>query len=112
MDERPQPLEAMTDLPIACTLTPNAMTDRVAFLTELAQDGLIAREPTDRGLRVRLRDSEDIERRTRQLIAAESSCCSFLTFKLERVGDELVLEISGSDDAQPVIDLFFAPAAM
>jgi hypothetical protein len=61
---------------------------------------------------VRLRDTEDVERRTRELIAAESSCCSFLTFILERVdGGELVRDISGPDDARPVIDLVFAPAA-
>jgi hypothetical protein len=101
----------MTDLPIACTLTPDAMTDRLAFLEKLAEDGLIAREPTDRGLRVRLRDTEDIQRRTRQLVAAESSCCSFLTFSLERVDGELILEISGPEDSRPVIDLFFAPSA-
>jgi hypothetical protein len=101
----------MTDLPIACTLTSDAMTHRLAFIEKLAQDGLIARESTDVGLRVRLRDTEDVERRARELIAAESSCCSFLTFSLERVDGELVLEIGGPDDARPVIDLFFAPAA-
>jgi hypothetical protein len=105
------PLTPMTDLPIACTLTSDAMTDRLAFLEKLAQDGLIARESSDAGLRVRLRDTKDVERRTRQLIAAESSCCSFLTFSLERVAGELVLEIGGPDDARPVIDLFFSPGA-
>ena len=100
----------MTDPPIACTLTSDAMTDRLAFIERLAQDGLIARDSSDAGLRVRLRDTEDVERRTRQLIAAESSCCPFLTFRLERVDGELVLQIGGPDDAQPVIDLVFAPA--
>ena len=70
------------------------MTDRLAFIDQLAQDGLIAREPTDAGLRVRLRDTEDVERRTRELIAAESSCCSFSTFSLDRIEGELVLGIS------------------
>ena len=101
----------MTELPIACTLTSDATTDRLAFIDELAQDGLIARARTAGGLRVRLRDTEDVERRTRELIAAESSCCAFLAFSLERVDGELVLEISGPDDAGPLIDLFFAPAA-
>ena len=101
----------MTDLPIACTLTSDAMTDRVALIEKLAEDGLIARKSTDVGVRVRLRDTEDIARRTRDLIAAESSCCSFLTFSLEHLDGELVLEISGPDEARPVVDLFFAPAA-
>jgi hypothetical protein len=101
----------MTDLPIACTLTAEAMTDRLGFIEELARDGLVARESTAAGLRVHLRATVDVERRTRQLIAAESSCCSFLTFALEHVDGELVLDISGPADARTAIDLFFAPAA-
>ena len=100
----------MSDLPIACTLTADAMTDRLAFIDTLSNDALIARETTESGLRVRLRDGEDVERRVRELIAAESSCCAFLRFDLERTDGELVLAIDGSDDARPVIDLFFAPA--
>ena len=98
----------MTEIPIACTLTPDAMTDRMAFIGDLARDALIARESTPTGLRVRLRGGDDVERRTRELIAAESTCCSFLTFSLTRAGGELVLDVEGSDDARPVIDLFFA----
>jgi hypothetical protein len=101
----------MSDLPIACSLTPDAMTGRLAFIDTLRDDALIARETTDRGLRVRLRDGEDVEQRVRELIAAESSCCSFLSFGLERVDGEIVLAIDGPDDARPVIDLFFAPAS-
>lgn len=80
-------------------------------MEQLARDGLIAREATESGVRVRLRDTDEVERRTRELIAAESSCCSFLTFRLDRVDRELILEISGPDHARPIIDLFFAPAA-
>lgn len=99
----------MNHLPIACTLSPAAMSDRRSFIAALAADGLIAREPTDSGLRMRLSGTADVERRVRELIAAESSCCSFLTFELERLDAELVLDISGPEDARPVIDLFFAP---
>lgn len=99
----------MTDLPIACTLTPNAMTDRLAFIDALTTDAFVARETTERGLRVRLRDTADVEQRVRELIAAESSCCAFLAFELTRAGGDLVLEITGPADARPVIDLFFAP---
>ena len=55
----------MPDLPIACTLTPDGMTARLALIEALSADGLIARTPTDAGLRVRLRDTPDIEERTR-----------------------------------------------
>lgn len=70
---------------------------------------MLDRTPTDAGLRVRLRDAPDIEQRTRELVAAESRCCAFLVFDLGREGGELVLDISGPEDARPVIEMFFAP---
>lgn len=99
----------MPDLPIACTLTPDGMTARIALIDALAADGLLDRTVTDGGLRVRLRDTPDIEQRTRELVAAESACCAFLDFDLGREDGELVLDISGPEDARAVIEMFFAP---
>src|SRR3954469_9245776 len=89
----------MPDPPIACTLTPDGMTARLALIGALAADGLLERTTTDTGLRVRLRDTPEIERRTRELVAAESKCCAFLDFHLARDDGELVLDISGPADA-------------
>ena len=100
----------MPDLPIACTLTPDGMTARLALIDALAADGLLDRIPTDSGLRVRLRDTPEIERRTRALVAAESKCCAFLGFELRREHGELVLDIAGPADARPVIEMFFVQA--
>jgi hypothetical protein len=99
----------MPDLPIACTLSPAGMTARLALIDALAADGLLDRAPTASGLRVRLRDTPDIDLRTRQLIEAESACCAFLDFNLGREDGALVLDVSGPPDARPVIDTFFAP---
>ena len=101
----------MTDLPIACTLTPDGMTARLALIDALAADGLLDRAPTQAGLRVRLRDTPEIEQRTRELVAAESRCCAFLDFELGRDAGDLVLDITGPEDARPVIELLFAPEA-
>ena len=98
----------MPDPPIACTLSPDGMTARLALIDALAADGLLDRTPTASGLRVRLRDTPDIERRTHELVAAESACCTFLGFALSRDGGDLVLDISGPRDARPVIEMFFA----
>lgn len=98
----------MPDLPIACTLTPEGMTARLALIDALAADGLLDRTPTATGLRIRLRDTPEIERRTRELIAAESRCCAFLELTLGRDGSALVLDVAGPADARPGIDLFFA----
>jgi hypothetical protein len=100
----------MTDQPIACTLTPDGLTARRALIDALAADGLLERTPTGSGLRVRLRDRPDIEQRTRELVAAESRCCAFLDFELRREDGDLWLDISGPEDARPVIEMFFAPA--
>ena len=99
----------MPDVPIACTLTPDGMTARLALIEALSADGLLDRCPTATGLRIRLRDTPEIERRTRELVAAESRCCAFLDFELGRDGGELVLDISGPEDARPVIEMLFAP---
>ena len=99
----------MPDLPIACTLSRDGLAARLALIDALAGDGLLDRTPTAAGMRVRLRDTPDIERRTRELVAAESACCAFLDFDLGRHHGDLVLDISGPDEARPVIELFFDP---
>ena len=53
----------------------------------------------------------EVEQRTRELVAAESRCCAFLAFKLDREDGALVLDIAGPADARPVIEMFFAPEA-
>ena len=98
----------MTDLPIACTLDPGERPARRALIDALAADGLLDRTRTPAGVRVRLRDTPDVERRTRDLIAAEYRCCAFLRFDLDRADGALVLDISGPPDARPLIDEFFA----
>jgi hypothetical protein len=99
----------MSEIPIACTLTPDGMTARRVLIDALAADGLLDRTATDTGMRVRLLDRPDIERRTRELVAAESRCCAFLDFQLGRDDGDLVLDISGPEDARPTIEMFFAP---
>jgi hypothetical protein len=101
----------MPEPPIACTLTPDGMTARRELIDALAADGLLDRTATERGVRFRLRDTPDIEQRTRRLIAAESECCAFLDFELGHDDGSLVLEIGGPEDARPVIEMFFTPAA-
>jgi hypothetical protein len=101
----------MPDVPIACTLSPDGMTARLALIDALAADGLLDRTPTVSGVRVRLRGTPDIERRTRELVAAESACCAFLDFRLGREDGDLVLDITGPQNARPVIDMFFAADA-
>ena len=84
----------MTDVPIACTLSPDGFQARMSLIDALAVDGLLDRAPIENGVRVRLRDTPDIEQRTLALVAAESRCCAFLGFDLRRQDGELVLDIA------------------
>jgi hypothetical protein len=101
----------MTELPIACTLSADGMAARLELIDALCADGLLRRTRTHAGLRVHLRDTPEIERRARELIAAEAKCCAFLSFDLGREGDALVLDVTGPPDAGAIIDLFFEPRA-
>ena len=100
-----------TGIPIACTLPPDGFAARMGLIDALAADGLIDRKDTERGVRVRLRDTPEIEQRTRELVAAESKCCAFLDFRLGREDDAIVLDIAGPDHARPMIDQFFRAEA-
>jgi len=99
----------MTDTPIACTLSPDQLRDRVAFIDALVADALLGRLEIEGGMRSRFRDRPDVERRVRELVDAERRCCAFLTFALRREEGELWLDITGAPEAQPVIEQFFAP---
>jgi hypothetical protein len=97
----------MPDTPIACTLSARDMSARAALIEALAEDGLLDRAASAHGLRVRLRDTPDIERRIWELIAAESRCCAFVEFRLGREDGDLVLDITGPADARAVIEMFW-----
>ncbi len=96
------------DPPIACTLTTAGYRARTADLAAFADRALRSRERTRRGERLTFARTEEIERELDAAIAAEASCCSFLTFQLERHDNHLVLEITGPEAARPVIAELFA----
>jgi MerR family copper efflux transcriptional regulator len=102
----------MTRAPIACTLSPQDMAARHSLIDRLAAEAMLDRVATDTGVRIRLRATPDLERRARELAAAEARCCPFLTFEIACVDDALVLDVSGPPEVRPVIDLFFAPEAV
>jgi hypothetical protein len=92
----------MKELPIACTLTPGAMADRGEWLRRLGDESLIAGERRDGGLDLRFDASAEGE--VRKWVRAEEECCAFLSFELDRAGDELRLAVAGPPGAEPVLD--------
>jgi hypothetical protein len=87
----------MSELPIACTLTPDALRQR----REELLPGLVRRAETCEllasGVRLRYAPSADVLRDIVKMIEAERECCRFLRFELS-VAPELgpiTLEVTG-----------------
>jgi hypothetical protein len=100
----------MSDLPIACTLTAHEARDRAELVRRLFADALIERRATRAGMRGRFRDSAGVERRLRDLVAAEAVCCPFLSFNVARENGELWLEVTSAPEGRRVIEQLFAGA--
>ena len=96
------------DQPVACSLTAAAYAERLCELRALGRSALLARDRIAGGERLVFRDAPDVERALRAAIEAEAECCPFLTMTLERRGGRLVLEVSGPEEAQPVIAALWA----
>ena len=99
----------MADLPLACTLVPEDRPARAALMTSLAADGVLERRPTVAGMRFVLRDTPEIERRVRELVALEAKCCAFLEFEIARDEDGLALDVRGAPATRPTIEQFLTP---
>ncbi len=72
-----------------CTLAAADMPARGGAFRALFAEGLLAREATPSTSLWTFRWSAELEARARTRAAAESGCCSFFAFDLERRGDEL-----------------------
>jgi hypothetical protein len=93
----------MTHLPIACTLGAADFADREAVMAQLGRDALVSAERDAARARLRFAADAGIRDRVDSFVAAESSCCAFLTMRVEEIDDEIVLSIEAPDDAQPVL---------
>lgn len=95
------------DSPIACTLNADELTGRLAEVRALGASSLIS-SGEDGALR--FRGDADTRARLGAIIAAESRCCSFLTFALREDEGDLVLWINapkeGRSVAQDLADAF------
>jgi hypothetical protein len=94
--------------PIACTLQPRAMPDRLAEWAVVVESAT-RRTRIDGGLRIDLRGDIDLGD-LGLLIGAEQRCCAFLSFALGVDADGIALEVRAPDRAADVITSVFGPA--
>src|SRR5687768_11931076 len=98
----------MVERMIECALPLDRVPGRLQLIAGLADEALIDHEPILGGVRYRFRGTAEVERRVREVADLESQCCAFLTFVVGRDDDAVVLDITGAEDALPVIEAFFA----
>jgi hypothetical protein len=98
----------ITNSQIACSLTAADYRRRVAETGDVAREALRERRPIDGGERLVFEETGHVRGRLEAFIAAESTCCPFLTMRLQSDGDRLALDITGPELATPIIEDLFA----
>jgi len=95
----------MSELPIVCTLTPEALrTRREGLLSELLKR-TSARDETASGLRLQFAPSSETLLAIGRAVDAERNCCRFLRFTItvEPDGGPFVLELAGPPGAKEFV---------
>ena len=80
----------------------------MADMAAVSRRALRAREAVAGGQRLTFADTGGVREQLQRIIDAEAACCAFLRFDLRPRGGELRLEITGPDDAFPIIEALFA----
>lgn len=94
---------------IACTLSAHEVGDRLAQWEAAVADAT-GRETIDGGTRLTFNRDVDVTA-LGSLVAAEQDCCRFFTFTLTVASDQVALDVTGTAEAQPVIDTLLGGAS-
>jgi hypothetical protein len=97
----------MSEPTIACSLNAGDREKRLEATTDLRARAILETQPTATGVRLRFAARPGIREELQWLITSESKCCPFLRFELQQADGELILAVSGPDEARPVIEDLF-----
>lgn len=99
----------MTDLPIACNLTPDALRGRRAGLLSDLLRRAEDREDVAEGLRLRFAPTGETLATIARAVEAERHCCRFLRFGItvEPDGGPVFLELSGPPGTREFLRALF-----
>lgn len=93
-------------LPIACTLTPGDLRERLGAIQTLTREALLGYERDD--LKLALRYAPDAAERVRAMVTAEKHCCAFLEFEVRAQPDAVHVTITAPETARDAADDLFA----
>jgi len=92
------------DRPIACSLDPSELPERLATIAEIGADSLVSREVRGGRHLLRFRADAATRERLEGVVDAEAACCSFLDLALAEDADELLLSIAAPAEGRAVAD--------
>lgn len=97
----------VNDRPIACTLTPDALSARKAGLLARVVKQAVASEPVEDGVRLTFPAGSFTD--VAAVVDAERACCPFLQFTLvvEPGGGPLSLTLTGPPGTRDFLDALF-----
>jgi hypothetical protein len=93
-------------LPIACTLTPGDLRERLGAIQTLTREALLGYERD--GLKLALRYTPNTVERVRAMVTAEQHCCAFLEFEVRERPDAVHVTITAPQNARDAADELFA----
>jgi hypothetical protein len=92
---------------IACDLSAaNAATQEQRWL-RLGRDAALGRAETPDGLELRFRDTAEVERELRDLVAVESDCCAWARWEVRRADGELVMRATSTPEGAAALHTMF-----
>lgn len=98
------------DLPIACSLAPGQLSERLAEMTQLGADALL--EVRQSGVRAELvfAVGGEVHQRLEAIVTAEAQCCPFLTMRVTEGDGVVTLAVAAPGGAEvalsEIVDAF------
>ena len=94
----------MSTEPIACTLSADEMPARLREIAALGADALVAVERTGPAATLRFARGDGVAQRLDAIVAAESTCCAFLSFERTDEPGAHVVRIAAPEDGAFMVD--------
>ena len=95
--------------PIACSLSAGDYKERLAWLGDLARNGL--RESSRDDLTLTLSYGPSMGERVATMVRQEQACCAFLRFEVQDTPDGIRVVITAPEPARGIVDELFAQFA-
>ena len=93
--------------PIACSLLPTELSDRRGVWERLSERAFRERRPIPDGVQLVFAAQEGVESELKELARLEAQCCSFADWKVERRGEEVVLDVTAPAEAADAVRALF-----